>query len=116
MLKTLAAGGRPMSLKELETEIPTLDKSSIFRCLTAMREKDLLHSLEGGPEGVRYEICHSHGHHHDEYSDEHVHFHCEVCGRTFCFENVHIPDVPVPDGYQVQEREYTVKGICPDCR
>lgn len=116
VLDALLEASRPVSMKEIEEIVVTLDKSSIFRCLTLMKENRLLHVLDGGPEGVRYEVCR---HRHDageEDSDEHVHFHCEECGRTFCFESIGIPSVPIPDGYSAMHAEYTLKGICPDCQ
>lgn len=115
VLDALLDEGRPMSMKELEEAIATLDKSSIFRCLTLMKENHLLHVLDGGPEGVRYEVCHHDHSDGEEDSDQHVHFHCLKCGRTFCFEDILIPHVSVPGDYQVEHLEYTIKGICPDC-
>ena len=113
VLKTLLEGKGPMSMKEIETEVPTLDKSSIFRTLTTMREHDLLHVLDGGPDGIRYEVCHSH--HNGPHTDEHVHFHCEACNRTFCFEQIEVPRIALPAEYEVHSTEHTIKGICPDC-
>ena len=71
--KTLAAAERPMSLSELEYKILSIDKSSVFRVLTLFREHHLVHVIEDGGDGVRYELCHSHdGHQEDD--DQHVHF------------------------------------------
>lgn len=64
--KALAAAENPMSLAELERKILTIDKSGIFRALTLFREHHLVHIIEGGGEGVKYEFCHSHSHEHDE--------------------------------------------------
>jgi len=116
VLDALLKASRPMSMKELEELIDSLDKSSIFRCLSLMKESHLLHALDGGPEGVRYEVCHHYHAEGEEDADQHVHFHCEKCGRTFCFEDVHIPQVSIPGNYQVEHTEYTIKGICPDCQ
>lgn len=113
VLETLLNSKGPMSMKDIETEVPSLDKSSIFRCLSTMREHDLLHALDGGPEGIRYEVCR--GHHNGPDSDEHVHFYCEVCKRTFCFEDVKVPRVELPDSYRIHSTEHTIKGVCPDC-
>ena len=113
--KTLATAGRPMSLSELEYKILSIDKSGVFRVLTLFREHHLVHVLEDGSDGVRYELCHSHdGHEHDD--DQHVHFYCERCHRTFCLTDVSIPAVPLPEGYELQSINYMAKGICPACR
>ncbi len=110
----LAKAGMPMSLAELETEIDSIDKSNIFRALVSFKDNHLVHAIEDGSNGVRYELCKSHDHDHDE--DLHVHFHCEICGKTFCFEEIPVPKVDVPEGYQPISTNYIIKGICPSCQ
>jgi len=112
--RTLAAAERPMSLSELEYKILSIDKSGIFRTLSLFRENHLVHVLEDGGDGVRYELCRSHdGHHEDD--DQHVHFYCERCHRTFCLSDTPIPTVTLPDGYEPLSINYMVKGLCPEC-
>ena len=113
--KTLAAAERPMSLSELEYKILSIDKSSVFRVLTLFREHHLVHVIEDGGDGVRYELCHSHdGHAEDD--DQHVHFYCERCHRTFCLHDTPIPTVSLPEGYRLTSINYMVKGLCPECK
>ena len=113
--KTLAAAERPMSLSELEYKILSIDKSGVFRALTLFREHHLVHVIEDGGDGVRYELCHSHdGHAEDD--DQHVHFYCERCHRTFCLHDTPIPAVALPEGYRLTGINYMVKGLCPECR
>lgn len=113
VLRALLECKCPMSMKEIETEILSLDKSSIFRALAVMKEHNLLHVLDGGPDGIRYEVCHSH--HQGEHTDEHIHFHCEICNRTICFEEIKVPHIGLPAEYEVHSTEHTIKGICPEC-
>ena len=112
VLKALADMHRPVTMAELEDKIDSIDKSGIFRTLTLFKENHLLHQIDDGCEGVRYELCHAHG---DTDDDRHVHFHCEVCHRTFCLEELPIPEVNYPAGFQVETVNYMAKGICPDC-
>lgn len=112
--RALSNAGRPLSLMELEAQLDTIDKSNIFRALTAFREAHLVHVLEDAGNGVRYELCHSHHHDHDD--DMHVHFYCTHCRRTFCLEDIPVPPVSVPGGYQPESSSYLIKGICPECR
>ena len=112
--KTLAAAERPMSLSELEYKILSIDKSGVFRALTLFREHHLVHVIEDGGDGVRYELCHSHdGHAEDD--DQHVHFYCERCHRTFCLTDMPIPTVSLPAGYELHDINYMAKGLCPEC-
>lgn len=109
--RALEQAGRPLSIGELEERIDSIDKSNIFRTLNTFKDAHLVHVLEG--EVVRYELCHSHSHHHDD--DLHVHFYCTKCHKTFCLEDTPVPPVSVPEGYQVEQLSYLIRGICPEC-
>lgn len=111
--RALQEAGRPLSMTELETRLETIDKSNVFRTLTAFREAHLVHALEDTGDGVRYELCHSHS---NEDDDVHVHFYCTRCHRTYCLEDTPVPPVEVPEGYEAESVSYLVKGICPECR
>ena len=111
--RALQEAGRPLSMTELETRLETIDKSNVFRTLTAFREAHLVHALEDAGDGVRYELCHSHS---NEDDDVHVHFYCTRCHRTYCLEDTPVPPVEVPEGYEAESLSYLVKGICPECR
>ena len=113
VLRTLDSAGHPMSLTELEYKILTIDKSGIFRTLSVFREQHLVHVIEDGSDGVRYELCHSHN---DEVDDDlHVHFYCERCQQTYCLDHIPVPGIDLPDGFIMSSVNYMVKGICPHC-
>ena len=114
IVKALSQAGAPMSMKELEYSILSLDKSSIFRTLTLFRDHHLVHTIESGDGGVRYELCKSHDNNIDD--DEHVHFYCEQCHKTYCLYDTLIPQVPVPEGFLPNSANYILRGICPHCR
>lgn len=111
--RALQDANRPLSLIELETQLETIDKSNVFRALTAFREAHLVHVLEDAGDGVRYELCHSHDEEHDD--DVHVHFYCTHCHKTYCLEDTPVPPVAVPEGFNPESVSYLVKGICPEC-
>ena len=112
--RALSEAGRPMSMTELETVLETIDKSKVLRALQAFREAHLVHVLEDTGDGIRYELCHRH--HEDEDDDLHVHFYCEKCHRTYCLEDIPVPVVSVPEGFELETITYLVKGVCPSCR
>lgn len=101
------------SLMELEEELSTVDKSTIFRTLTLFAEHHLLHETEDGSGSTKYCVCH-----HDHacaISERHVHFYCTRCHTTYCLEHTFIPPVTLPDGFAPSDAEYVVKGLCPKC-
>ncbi len=112
--KALADAESPVSLGELETLLDTVDKSGISRTLALFRRQHLVHDLQDGSEAVRYELCHSHG---DEEDDDlHVHFHCTVCGKTYCLHECPVPTVSIPEGFAASSASHVIMGVCPSCR
>lgn len=109
--RALEEAHRPLSMMELEERLESIDKSNVFRALVAFKDAHLVHVLEGDP--VRYELCHSHHEGHDD--DLHVHFYCVKCHKTYCLEEIPVPHIQAPEGYQVQEESYLLRGICPQC-
>lgn len=114
VLRTLAHSSHPVSIADLEDKIVTLDKSSIFRALTLFLEHDLVHAIEDGSGSLKYEMCL--GEHKHSLHDQHVHFYCEVCNKTYCIDNVPVPIVDLPDGFLPHTINYIVKGVCVKCR
>lgn len=114
ILKTLLSSSMPISVMELEEEIATIDKSNIFRTLMLFVEKHLVHSIDEGREGVRYEVCFSEKESIDD--DQHPHFLCEKCHRTFCMKDQPLPKITNTEGFSVHSANYVLKGLCPSCK
>ena len=112
--ETLASADCPMSVKELEYRILSIDKSNIFRTLMLFKEHHLVHVIEDGDGGIKYELCLSHDHKVDE--DEHLHFFCERCHKTICLHEIPVPIISLPAGYELHGISGVVKGLCPKCR
>ncbi|MBD5310854.1 MAG: transcriptional repressor [Muribaculaceae bacterium] len=114
VLRTLLDAPSPLSLIELETELETVERSSILRVLTLFLDRNLVHNLEDGRGIEKYEICH--GDKHCSVDDMHPHFYCECCNKVYCFEELNIPDLPLPADFKVRTINFMLKGVCPDCR
>lgn len=114
VMRELIKASHPVSLADLEISLGfSMDKASIFRVLKLFSEKDIIHVIEDGSRSLKYELCHSGTHH--TISDQHVHFYCERCKETYCFENVSVPLVNIPEGFSPHAINYMIKGICPKC-
>ena len=114
VLQALGNEPMPITLLELESTMQTVDKSVLFRTLTLFQEHHMLHVIEDGAGRMRYELCRSHDHNHDD--DLHVHFYCNACRRTFCFNALPLPGVALPAGFEMSSANYVVKGVCAQCR
>lgn len=114
VLRAIAQAHRPVSLAELEAVLETMEKSSIFRVLNLLESKSLIHTMQDGRGITKYELCRCQGHGHSE-EDMHVHFYCTNCRETFCFEDLAIPAVTVPDGFRIDTVNFMLQGLCPAC-
>lgn len=113
VLKCLVEEGETLTLRQIEDMLYPADRSTIFRTLSLFEQHHLLHTIDDGSGSARYEMCHSH--HHSDDDDRHPHFRCLRCGRTFCLPEQRIPKVELPEGYQVQQVNYVITGICAEC-
>lgn len=100
---------------DIEHKLEGLDRVTIYRTLQAFAEKGIIHTIPGSDGAARYALCKSgceEGHHHDD----HVHFVCIKCGATQCLDDVHVPFVRMPDGFEATKTEMVVSGVCANCR
>ena len=111
--RTLANAEVPVTLSMLEDELVTVDKSSIFRVLTLFLEHDVVHAFEDGRGVLHYELCGNEGR--CDLSDSHLHFYCESCHKSYCLDDVQLPDIALPNGFSAHSVSFVVKGECPDC-
>lgn len=111
--RMLLSADRPMSLSDLEERMITMDKSSIFRVLTLFFEHDIVHAFEDGRGVLNYELCSADGA--CNHADAHIHFYCESCHRSFCMNELDMPDILLPAGFTLHTFSFVIKGECPEC-
>ena len=100
---------------DIEQSLQNIDRVTIYRTLQAFAEKGIIHSIPGSDGAARYALCKdgcADGHHHDD----HVHFVCTRCSATQCLDDVHVPFVRMPEGFEASKTEMVVSGICSKCR
>ncbi len=91
------------------------DRVTVYRTLQTFVEKGIIHLIPTTDNSILYALCKDNceeGHHHDN----HVHFICDVCGKTICLDDVTIPHVKLPVGFTPNHAEMVVSGICDDCK
>lgn len=89
------------------------DRVTIYRTLKTFVDKDVIHKVLDDTGGAKYALC---SHDEDqEHSHEHVHFKCEICGETTCLEDIILPQVKLPSGFQKKEMSLLVQGVCEKC-
>lgn len=113
ILKTMMQHKEAFSLLDLENELDTVDKSTIYRTITLFLAHHLVHGIDDGTGSLKYAVCSNDCN--CEVDDLHTHFYCENCHRTFCMKSIHVPIVTLPPGFTVQRINYVLKGLCSEC-
>jgi Fur family transcriptional regulator, ferric uptake regulator len=105
---------KALSHSDLENNLPSgFDRVTIYRTLKSFVENGILHKVPDDTGNPRYALCNTCTDHHHEH--DHVHFKCEKCGVTSCIENIHFPEIKLPNGYTSTEVNILVQGICNKC-
>ncbi len=113
ILRTMRQHKEAFSLQDLENELDTADKSTIYRTIVLFLSHHLIHGIDDGTGSLKYAVCADDCN--CEIDDMHTHFYCEQCHRTFCLKNIHVPLVTLPPGFQVRNANYVLKGLCAEC-
>ena len=90
------------------------DRVTIYRTLQTFVEKGVIHTIPTADNSIRYALCKdecAEGHHHDN----HIHFVCDNCGKTFCLDHVTVPAVKLPEGFKSTQTNVLVSGVCKNC-
>lgn len=91
------------------------DRVTVYRTLQTFVEKGIIHHIPTTDNSIKYALCKDNceaGHHHDN----HVHFICDKCKKTVCLDEVTVPTVQLPQGFEPKHAEMVVTGICKDCK
>lgn len=92
--------------KELQQEIPTLSKTTVYNTLNLFVEKKIVQLIGIEENEMRY----------DADISTHAHFKCKDCEEVFdVFFN--LSEIPIKEleGFDVEEEHLYFKGICKKC-
>lgn len=90
------------------------DRVTLYRTLHTFEEKGLIHSIKDVSGAVKYALCNQPCNKHHLH-DNHIHFNCTACGQTVCMNELLIPALQLPEGYQVSSLHLSAQGICKAC-
>ncbi|HMP98871.1 MAG TPA: transcriptional repressor [Cyclobacteriaceae bacterium] len=93
---------------------PDADRVTVYRTLKSFLDVGLIHKVLDDSGTLKYALCNEPCSH-NQHQHDHVHFKCQKCGQTNCLEDVSIPGIALPKGYEVQEMSLLIQGICHKC-
>jgi Fur family peroxide stress response transcriptional regulator len=93
--------------RDLNPQIPTLSKTTVYNVISLFKEKQLVRELRIEENEVRY----------DWQVEPHAHFKCTQCQRIINIEydcpSMHIDEI---DGHRIDVKQISFLGRCAACR
>jgi len=113
ILELLFKRGVPLSHSEILSMIDDhLDRVTLYRTLDTLKKSGIVHQVQG-VDGV-WRFC-AHEQDAEGCPGDHPHFLCLSCGRMSCLTGQKMPRVDVPEGMEVEGKQFVVYGRCPEC-
>lgn len=116
ILELFLANNGALAHRDIEKKTgEKFDRVTVYRTLQSFLDKGIIHSIPTADSSIQYALCKddcSKGHH----QDDHIHFLCISCGNTTCLDEVHIPEIKLPNGFRSQQTEVVVSGKCQECK
>lgn len=115
IIQALQASKLPLSEIEVKGYIGDLyDRITFYRNVQTLLEAGIIHRIVADNTTIKYAIndCED-GHKHDA---NHVHFYCQKCKSLVCLNEVKTKKYNLPDGYESQQCDVLIKGLCGKCR
>jgi Fe2+ or Zn2+ uptake regulation protein len=92
--------------KDLQDEIPTLSKTTVYNTLNLFLEAGLIRLINIEDHEIRYDII----------TKNHGHFKCVSCGKIINFKiDFNSLKIEGLSGFKISEKNIYFKGICPKC-
>ncbi len=116
LLKILAEANQPLSQEQIAALLKetkqSLNKVSIYRALKSFVITGLVHRAFLQNRVWHYELsfrCST--------KQCHPHFHCYICGDTFCMPQVSVPLASgLQEGFVLKRQQVRLEGMCPKCK
>ena len=103
-----------LSQGDLENQFTQYDRVTLYRTLHSFLDSGIIHQIPNSQGAAAYGLCHEtcSPDHHDH---NHLHFKCNNCGQIQCLNDKLVPEVALPEGYQIETVNMIVDGVCADC-
>ena len=96
---------------DIKSEMGELyDRITFYRTVQTLIDATVIHRIIVDNKMVKYALS-------DTVSENknHSHFFCKKCHSVTCLENIPAFECHLPKGYQAEENEVLIKGICGKC-
>ena len=114
ILNLFVTSSSALSNKLIEESLPELDRITLYRTLRTFEDKGIIHQAVDSTSITKFALCvqDCDEHHH---KDHHAHFHCQRCKKTYCIDEINLPDVELPQDFSPSSTYLVVEGLCSSC-
>lgn len=113
ILDLIENADRALAHTDIQQELGDLcNRVTIYRVLDRLIEEERIHKVLDTDGVAKFLACHDCE---DEHDHHHVHFSCTKCGSVTCLHHV-VPHFKLPSDYILEEVNFTISGICPNCK
>ncbi len=91
-----------------------VDRVTLYRTLNTFEKSGIIHKILDMNGTSNYALC-SPLCNSEKHTDEHVHFNCTNCLNIYCMDDIQIPKVSVPKGFNATSRNLIIYGTCDQC-
>ncbi len=114
VLKAFLSSSHALSNQDLETNFDYVDRVTLYRTIKTFEEKGIIHQALDGTDVNKYALC-SDRCSPSKHQDFHAHFTCSQCKSTICLEDVVIPQLQIPSGFNLLNTNIILNGLCDSC-
>ncbi|OYU84011.1 MAG: Fur family transcriptional regulator [Flavobacterium sp. BFFFF2] len=113
ILALIQSQSKALSPTEIgEKLLHNCDRVTIYRVIERLLLEDQIHKIIAPDGGVKYAACPPNN---MKHSHHHVHFYCKKCEVVQCLHQVDIPEISLPENFQLEDSQLITSGICPSC-
>lgn len=106
----ISASESALSHAEIQAQLDNIcNRVTIYRVLDRLVDEGVIHKAVTPDGEVKFASTHP-----DNLNNNHIHFSCEICNAVLCIDNAAF-DFSLPEGYQVNQTNFSVSGVCPKC-
>ncbi|QEM11506.1 Fur family transcriptional regulator [Mucilaginibacter rubeus] len=114
VLSMMSSRHTATSQPDLESLMHDIDRVTLYRILNAFEEKGIIHKVFDLDGTANYALCSSNCNEHDHH-DEHLHFNCTQCKNVYCLNDLNLPAINLPVGFEPHGFTLYAQGLCPKC-
>lgn len=112
IIETVMASSKALSVNEIKEKLSgDYDRTTFYRSFKTLEEKNVIHKIVVNDQIVKYSLSNSITH-----KERHAHFYCNECHTVKCLESVPVAPIQLPEGYEGEEVDIIIKGVCDTCK